>query len=66
MPKDTQRINSRARVRTRVPVCPQPVLAGPLDPCALPRPLRLRDPQGNQGKIEEEAAGLGAGDRVKV
>lgn len=53
-------------MRTRVPVCPQPVLASPLDPCVLPRPLRLKDPQGNQGKMEEEAAGLGAGDRVKV
>ena len=41
---------------------PQPALASPLDPCALPRPLRLRDPQGNQGKVEEEAAELEAGD----
>lgn len=60
MPKATQRINSRARVRTRAPVCPQPDTAGLLDPCTLPMPLRgsetLRETRGRRRRRQQDWA----------
>lgn len=66
MPKATQQINGRARVRTRARV-PTARHSRPPGPLQLPQVTqRLRDPQESQGKLEEEAAGLGAGDWAKV